>query len=171
MLIKILITGIGNIGKSSLREMLAHKFGGQVIQIDMDYHSHEDIPRSSEKTILVEDVHGLERHPEQYDKIIYLMPPPNHVMLWLRRAWAWFSSGIVDLSDPKGVNRRYAFSNIPIILNIGLKNILFRRQWISNDMQTIKRKLEDKTVIVNTVDMGFEEIEKFLFMNRKREII
>jgi prephenate dehydrogenase len=80
---KILITGIGNIGKSSLRELVAHKFDGQVIQIDMDYYAHEDIPQSSEKIVLVEDVHGLERNPEQYDKIIYLMPPPNHIMLWL----------------------------------------------------------------------------------------
>jgi hypothetical protein len=49
----------------------------------MDYYAHEDIPQSSEKIVLVEDVHGLERNPEQYDKIIYLMPPPNHIMLWL----------------------------------------------------------------------------------------
>ena len=168
---KILMTGIGNIGKSSLREMVAHKFAGQVIQIDMDYYAHENIPQSSEKIVLVEDVHGLERNPEQYDKIIYLMPPPNHVMLWLRRAWAWFSGGIVDLSDPKGGNKKYALSNIPIILKIVLRNILFRKQWISNDMQTIKRKLEDKTIIVKTVDTGFEEIQKFFFMNRKREII
>ncbi|MBW1707573.1 MAG: hypothetical protein JRJ86_20815, partial [Deltaproteobacteria bacterium] len=62
---KILITGIGNIGKSSLREMVAHKFPDQVIQIDMDYHVHEDIPESSDKAVLVEDVHGLERNPEQ----------------------------------------------------------------------------------------------------------
>ena len=85
---KILITGVGNIGKSSLREMVAHKFDGQVIQIDMDYYAHEDIPESSEKVILVEDVHGVERNPEQYDRIIYFMPPPNHIMLRLRRAWA-----------------------------------------------------------------------------------
>ena len=78
---KILITGIGNIGKSSLREMVAHKFDGQVVQIDMDYYAHDDIPRSSEKIVLVEDVHGLERHPEQYDKIVYLTPPQNHIMV------------------------------------------------------------------------------------------
>ena len=83
---KILITGIGNIGKSSLREMVAHKFVGQVIDIDMDYNTHADIPESSNKVVLIEDVHGLERHSDQYDKIIYLMPPQNHIMLWLKRA-------------------------------------------------------------------------------------
>ena len=167
---KILITGIGNIGKSTVREKVADKFPERILQIDMDYYVHEDIPESSEKVILVEDVHGLEKNPEQYDKVVYLMLPPNHIMLWLRRAWAWFSTGIVDLSDPKGVNKRYAFSNIPIILKIVLKNILFRKQWVLGDLQAIKRKLEDKTVIVKTVDMGFEEIEKLIFMNWKREV-
>ncbi len=97
---KILITGIGNIGKSTLREKIANVFPEKVIQIDMDYFEHEEIPQSSEKVILVEDVHGLERNPEQYDKIIYLMPPKSHTFLWIKRAWAWFSGGIVDLSEP-----------------------------------------------------------------------
>jgi len=166
---KILITGIGNIGKSSLREMVGYKFAEQVIQVDMDYFDQEDIPDSSEKHILVEDVHGLERDPGQFDKIIYLMPPPNHIMLWLKRAWSWFSSGIVDLSDPKGVNKRYAFSNIPIILKIVLKNIIFRKQWISDDLKSIQGELEDKTIIVDTVAEGFKEIEKLLSRNHGRE--
>ena len=154
---KILITGIGNIGKSSLREMVAHKFDGQVIQIDMDYYAHEDIPQSSEKVVLVEDVHGLERNPEQYDKIIYLMPPPNHIMLWLRRAWAWFSGGIVDLSDPKGVNKKYAISNIPIIFKIVMINILYRTRWVQSDLQIIKNGLKDRAVIIENKNMGFEK--------------
>ena len=157
---KILITGIGNIGKSSLREMVAHKFVGEVIDIDMDYCTSEDIPRSSNKVVLIEDVHGLERNSDQYDKIIYLLPPKNHIRLWLRRAWAWFSSGIVDRPDPKGICKPYAFFNIPIILKIVLKNILFRKKWVSGDMQIIKKKFEDKTSIVKSVDMGYKEIEK-----------
>ncbi len=88
------------------------------------------------------------------------MPPRNHIMLWLRRAWAWFSSGIVDLPDPKGISKPYAFSNIPIILKIVLKNILFRKKWVSDDIQIIKKEFEDKTVIVKSIDMGYKEIEK-----------
>ena len=91
-------------------------------------------------------------------------------MLWLRRAWAWFSGGVVDLSEPKGVNKRYALSNIPIIFKIVLKNMLFRKQWILGDMQVIKRKFKDKTVIVKTISMGFEEIENF-FLKQNKEII
>ncbi len=155
---KILITGIGNIGKSSLREMVAHKFAGQVVQIDMDYYAHENVPQSSEKIVLVEDVHGLERNLEQYDKVIYIMPPPNHIVLWLRRAWTWFSSGIVDLSDPKGVNKKYALSNIPIIFRIVLRNILCRKRWVQSDLQIVKNRFEDRAVTIENKDIGFERI-------------
>ena len=78
---KILITGIGNIGKSTLRERVAQCFPEKIIQVDMDYYKHGDMPESKDKTVLVEDVHGLEKNPEQYDKIIYLMPPANHTLL------------------------------------------------------------------------------------------
>lgn len=159
---KILITGIGNIGKSSLREMVAHEFPGRVIQIDMDYCGHEDIPEQSNMVLLVEDVHGLERDPEQYDNIVYLMPPPNHSILWLKRAWAWFSGGVVDLSNPKGINKRYAFPNIPIILKILYQNIIFRKRWISDDIQIIKKKFGDKTVVVENITEGFMEIKKMI---------
>lgn len=162
---KILITGIGNIGKSTLREKVAHKVSEQVIQIDMDYNTHEDIPQTSSKTILIEDVHGLERNSDQYDKIIYLLPPSNHIILWLRRAWAWFSGGIVDLSNPKGVNKPYAISNIPIILKIVVKNVFFRKQWIRDDMQIIKKELKDRTLIIKKIDNGFYEMEKFITIN------
>ncbi|MBW2030341.1 MAG: hypothetical protein JRJ31_14865 [Deltaproteobacteria bacterium] len=164
---KILITGIGNIGKSSLREMVAHKFPGQVIQIDMDYHNHQDIPESSDKVVVVEDVHGLERNPEQYDKIVYLMPPSNHFVLWMRRAWAWFSGGVVDLSAPKGVNRPYAFSNIPVIVKIVLRNIISAKRWVLGDMETIRNKLEEKTVIVKNVTEGLREIDTFVSRSEK----
>ena len=165
---KILITGIGNIGKSSLREMVAHKFPDQVIQIDMDYHSHEDIPDGAEELVLVEDVHGLEGEPEQYDRIIYLMPPRNHIVLWIKRGWAWFSSGTVDLSDPKGINKPYAVSNIPIILKIVLKNILLARHWVYDDLRKIRKTLGDKTIIVSSLESGFREIISFL--KRETEI-
>jgi len=147
--------------------MVAHKFPGQVIQIDMDYHDHQGIPESSDKVVVVEDVHGLERNPEQYDKIIYLMPPPNHFVLWMRRAWAWFSGGVVDLSAPKGVNRPYAFSNIPVIVKIVLRNIISAKRWVLGDMETIRNKLEEKTVIVKNVTEGLREIDTFVSRSEK----
>ena len=160
---KILITGIGNIGKSTLREMVGARCPGKVIQIDMDYQTHDVVPDGAEEFVLVEDVHGLEGAPDQYDKIIYLMPPKNHILLWLKRGWAWFSSGVVDLSDPKGVNRPYAFLNIPIILKIVLKNILLAKHWVYDDLRKIRKTLGDKTIIVSSLESGFREILSIYF--------
>jgi len=153
---KILITGIGNVGKSTLREKIAAEYPGVFLQIDMDYYKENEIPASNGQSLLVEDVHGLERNPEQFDKIIYLMPPSNHIYLWLKRAWSWFSSGLVDLSEPKGINKKYAIQNIPVILRIVLKNILLRKRWVRNDMEIIERNFQDKVVIIEN-PMSFEK--------------
>lgn len=151
---KILITGIGNVGKSTLREKIAADYPDLFLQIDMDYYREKELPDSSGRSLLVEDVHGLEKNPEQFDKIIYLMPPPNHIYLWLKRAWAWFASGRVDLSAPKGINKKYAIQNIPIIFKIVLKNILLRKKWLKNDMKIIERTLQGKVVIIeNPMDL------------------
>lgn len=80
---KILITGIG---KSSLREKLALTFPNNVISVDMDYTNK--IPSDKDKVVIVESVHGLEENPHMFDKILYLLPPRWHPILWLKRAWA-----------------------------------------------------------------------------------
>lgn len=157
-IMKILITGIGNIGKSTLREKIAHAYPDKVFQIDMDYHDHDDIPHSSTKNILVEDVHGLEKNPQQYDWIIYLMPPPFHVILWFKRAWAWFSGGKVDLSNPKGINKRYAIYNIPVIFKIVAENLLRRKKWVKNDLFIIDDHLKYKTTIVENQVQGYDKV-------------
>jgi len=59
---KILITGIGCVGKSSLRERLALDFPDNVISVDMDYN--REIPSEGDKVVIVEFVHGLEENPQ-----------------------------------------------------------------------------------------------------------
>lgn len=135
---RVLITGIGNVGKSTLRENIGDKFKNDIIQIDMDYYSAE-IEELPDKIALIEDVHGLEKDLNLYDRIIYLMPPKNHLMLWLKRAWVWFSTGVVDLSSPKGKNKRYSIFNIPIILGIVIKNLLLKKRWIKNDLKILSQ--------------------------------
>lgn len=81
---KILITGIGCIGKSSLRERIALDFPDNVISVDMDYN--KKIPSDRNKAVIVESVHGLEENPQTFDKILYLLHPRWHAVLWLRRA-------------------------------------------------------------------------------------
>lgn len=157
---KILITGIGCIGKSSLRERLVSEFPDKVIAVDMDYD--KEIPSAEDKVVVVESVHGLEENPQVFDKILYLLPPRWHILLWLRRAWAWFATGIVDLSAPKGKRKRFAISNIPIILKILMRNIFGSRKWIREDLSQIQEGLEDKTNITSSLDEGHGLIKAWI---------
>jgi len=160
---KILITGIGCIGKSSLREKLALTFPDNVVSVDMDYTSK--IPLDKDKIIIVESVHGLEDNPRMFDKILYLLPPRWHPFLWLKRGWAWFSTGVVDLSEPKGKRKRYSITNILLILKILVRNIFMSRKWIRGDISYIQAKLKDKTHITSSADEGYRMI-KFWIINQ-----
>lgn len=157
---KILITGIGCIGKSSLREKLTLDFPDRVISVDMDYD--KEIPSEDDNVVIVESIHSLEENPQMYDKILYLLPPRGHIILWLRRAWTWFSMGIVDLSAPKGKRKRFAISNIPIILKILMRNIYLRRSWIKVDIDILQNELRDKICITSSIDRGYKVIEYWI---------
>ena len=150
---KVLITGIGCIGKSTLREKLDSEFPDKVISVDMDYD--KQIPSDEGKVVIVESVHGLEDNPQMFDKILYLLPPRGYPILWFKRAWAWFSTGVVDLSEPKRKIKRYAISNIPIILKILIRNIFMSKRWIRADLSYIQAELKDKAYITSSVDEGF----------------
>lgn len=158
---RILITGIGCIGKSSLRERLSLDFPDNVITVDMDYDN--EIPSDSEKIVIVESVHGLEQNPEMFDKILYLLPPRSHFLIWLNRAWAWFSTGIVDLSAPKGIKKRFALSNIPLIMKILIRNIFMSKRWVRGDIHKIKEKLIGRTHIVYSNYEAYKTIKSWIF--------
>jgi len=157
---KILITGIGCIGKSSLREKLALDLPDNLISVDMDYN--REIPSERDKVVIVESFHGLEENPYMFDKILYLLPPRWHPFLWLRRAWAWYSTGIVDLSAPKGKRKRFAISNIPIILKILMRNIFGSRRWIRADLNKIQKELRNKTYITSSVNERYRVIKSWI---------
>lgn len=157
---KILITGIGCVGKSSLRERLALDFPDNVISVDMDYN--REIPSEGDKVVIVESVHGLEENPQTFNKILYLLPPRWHIILWLRRTWSWFATGIVDLSAPKGKRKQFAISNIPIILKILMRNIFGSRRWIRADLNKIQEELKGKTHITSSVNEGYRMIKSWI---------
>lgn len=156
----ILIAGIGCIGKSSLRKKIASNFSDQVISVDMDYDSI--IPHVKDKIVIVESVHGLEDNAQCYDKILYLKPPYNHIILWFKRAWIWFTTGIVDFSKPKGKMKRYSICNIPVILRILGRNLFMRNRWINNDLKIIKNKFSGRTKDVSSIDEGYKIIKSWL---------
>jgi len=157
---KILITGIGCIGKSSLRERLALTFPDDIISVDMDYTSK--IPSDKDKIVIVESVHGLEENPRIYDKILYLLPPRWHPFLWLKRGWAWFSTGVVDLSEPKGKRKKFAISNIPLIVKILMRNIFMSRKWVKEDLNQIEEGLSSKTHIISSDNEGYRIAKSFI---------
>lgn len=157
---KVLITGIGCIGKSTLREKLDSEFLDEVISVDMDYDKH--IPSDEGKVVIVESVHGLEDNPQMFDKILYLLPPRGHPILWFKRAWAWFSTGIVDRSAPKGKRKQFAIFNIPIILKIIVRNIFGRTGWIREDLNKIQKGLEARTNIASSVNVGYGIIKSLI---------
>jgi len=159
-MIIFLITGIGCIGKSSLREKIAMNFPSQVISVDMDYE--KEIPHVKNKIVIVESVHGLDENPQKFDKILYLLPPKGHTVLWLIRAWTWFSTGIVDFAAPKGKRKKFAISNIPIILKMLIRNIFMSRKWIREDLNQIQEKLRSKTHITSSSNEGYREIKYWI---------
>ena len=157
---KILITGIGCIGKSTIRKKIASDFPNKVTTIDMDYDYN--IPNTQNKIIVIESVHGLEHKPQTYDKILYLLPPKNHLLLWLKRGTIWFKTGIIDLSKPKGKRKPNAISNIPIITKILARDILLSKKWVKSDLTHIEQKLRNKTYIASSVEEGHRTVTKWI---------
>ncbi len=158
---RILITGVGNVGKSTLREEVAASYGDNIIQVDMDYYQGP-LPPKGEKIVLVEDVHGLEKPSEYYDVVLYLKPMRGHFIRWLRRGKAWFSSGIVDIADRGGNGRPYSLANIPLILRIVLRNLLHYRQWVRDDLHVLQEKFKERYWVADEVEEGKEILLKFL---------
>lgn len=109
--------------------------------------------------VIVESVHGLEENPQMFDRILYLLPTRWHIILWFRRAWAWFSMGIVDLSAPKGKRKRFAISNISIILKILIRNIFLSRSWVRTDIRQIQQELSSETCIVSSIEQSYRVIK------------
>jgi hypothetical protein len=163
----ILITGIGCVGKSTIRKRIAQKYPNDVFTVDLeaDMDHSAEAPKNIDKIVIAESVHGLENNPNQYDKILYLMPPKNHILLWLKRAWIWFSTGVVDVANPQGKNKKYAISNIPIIIKLVLRNLWHRKRWVKDDLNFINTNLRENTKIAIGIDEGYNTLENWVEEN------
>jgi len=157
---RILTTGIGCVGKSSLRERLNSDFPNDVTSVGTDYD--REVPSDANKAAIVESIHRLEKDPQMFDKILYLLPLGQHPILWLRRTRAWFSMRIVDLSAPKGKRKRFAVSNVPIILQILVRNVLLRRKWIDADPTRVREQVDDKTRVARSASQGYHVISTWI---------
>lgn len=134
-----MITGIGCIGKSTLRRRVESHLGHRVVCIDRD--DRAPLPEvAQDQCLVVEAVHGLDEPHERWGLVVYLLPPPGHLRRWLRRGFAWFRTGRVD--RPHRVARGpWSLLNLPLILGIVARNLLLARKWVCRDLKRIRRDL------------------------------
>lgn len=148
-----MITGIGVVLKSSLGREIVRTVP-ESLRVDLDYiplyqynRLLEEEKNDPDILLVLESVHGLEEkahvfdaeisnNPCSYDLIIYLLPPKNHLWLWLNRAWSWFACGTIDLN--RGNHRKYSLANIPLILGDLNRQFWNRRKWVKKDLKKIQ---------------------------------
>jgi hypothetical protein len=138
----VLVTGLGNVGKSSFRRYLVRTLRAYrytVLQADADGYSEARNPQDidlvditevsslCENTIcVVEDVNALGQDPllplTRYDLIFYVSADwDTHLQFWIGRGWQWFKRGAYDYTPNtgfKGTRRKYDPRNAPGILRV-----------------------------------------------------
>ena len=158
--LKILITGIGITGKSTLRRLLVgilRDVGLSVEQYDADRFREirdpvditllKTLPDIFQENVvyIIEDVHGPLQSAtlplEKYDLILYIKPDIfSHLMFWLQRAGVWFKIGRFSWEPERGwlgTGKAYDFRNIVPILKTMLRDFRNRKKWISEDLKSI----------------------------------
>ena len=156
----VLITGIGCIGKSSLRRRVASALGSRVVEVDRD----EGLPEPEvgpDQVLVVESVHGLDEPPERWGLVVYLLPPPGHSWRWIRRGLAWFRTGRVD-RPPRAVRRAWSPFNLPLIFRILARNIRHSEQWVRKDLDRVDSIFHGRVLVTRDPDAAFQELVDFI---------
>ncbi len=157
---KVLITGIGCVGKSTLRQRVAEALGRKVICIDRDDGDLE--PEVAPGQILVvESVHGLDEPLESWGLVIYLLPPPGHALRWIRRGLVWFRTGQVD-RPPRALRRAWSLLNIPLIVWLVGRNVWKASRWVKEDRKRIEEFFPNGTIVTDDTELAFHEIQGFI---------
>jgi hypothetical protein len=162
----VLITGIGCVGKSTLRRRVATELGDRVVDVDRD-DTDEDPPVGPDQVLVVESVHGLEDPADRWDMVVYLLPPPGHTFRWLNRGLVWFRTGRVD-RPPRAIRRPWSVLNLPLIIRIIARNIWNARRWILEDLQLLD-ELNARVSIVSGTNDGLHAIANLLTDRRQRD--
>ncbi len=156
----VLITGIGCVGKSTLRRRVADALGERVVDVDRD-DAAADPPVAPHQVLVVESVHGLEQPPETWDLVVYLLPPPGHAQRWFDRGMAWLRAGRVD-RPPRAVRRPWSLLNLPLIVRLVVRNIWNARRWVRGDAQVLEAADWQRVVITRDADTAFRDMCAFL---------
>jgi len=152
--LKILITGVGITGKSTLRRTLKDLLSRMITSEDFD-GDYQEIPDFKEGIVyVIEDVHGLTEEAclllNDYDMILYLLPTPlSHLIFWLKRMLVWFREGKGSWDKHRkgwlGSGKKYDPLNIPLFINLLLYDFRHRRKWINQDMKVLSQ-VKDVTI-------------------------
>jgi len=157
---KVLITGIGIVGKSTLRRQLLQKMraaGAKVEHFDadcfditrhpLDVDCLKEIPKefSADTIYLIEDVHATMSQAimplPEYNLIVYLkVGAITQILFWLSRITHWLAVGQYSWEAKtgwQGNNKPYSLPNLLGILKNLFRNISHRKRWIEEDWQKI----------------------------------
>lgn len=147
--LKILITGVGITGKSTLRRTLKDLLSRIITAEDFD-GDYQEMPDFKEGIVyVIEDVHGLTEESclplNNYDLIIYLLPTPfSHLVFWLKRMLVWFREGKGSWDKKRqgwlGSGKKYDLLNIPLFIKLFIYDFRNRRKWIEHDVEVLDRK-------------------------------
>lgn len=158
---KVLITGIGISGKSTLRRRMVkicRSVGLKTEHYDADgfkkiRHPDDDdclaeLPCEfhGETVYIIEDIHAT--YPDkavyplgEYDYIFYIVPDRmSHIKFWLSRMRIWFATGKFlweQDSGWRGSGRPRDFTNILPMMKELWRNMINRDGWIKQDLQTL----------------------------------
>jgi len=148
--LKILITGLGVTGKSSLLKWLdkIHPPIPDAIFLDLD-HDRAELSRefSPWDYYFLEDVHGptaMAVYPlPVYDLVLYVLPGWfTHLRYWLSRMRIWFENGKYawdpDLNCNFGTGQPQDWRNLPGIIKYFWQHFPKRGQTISEDLIALK---------------------------------
>jgi len=148
--LKILITGLGITGKSSLLKWLKTFLPliQNTIMLDLDY-DREKLPKAFEPNILyvLEDVHGPTKNAVipliEYNLILYLLPSWfTHLKYWLARMHIWYQLGLYawdpDKDQRRGTGKSKDWRNLPGIFKEFVAHFPKRSSTIDEDLVVLK---------------------------------
>lgn len=156
----VLITGIGCIGKSTLRRRVAIALGSRVVEVDRDDGLAEP-EVGPDQVLVVESVHGLDEPPERWGLVVYLLPRPGHAWRWIHRGLAWLRTGRVD-RPPRAVRRAWSPFSLPLILRIIARNIRHSSRWVREDLERVGAISHGRVLITRDPDTAFQELVDFI---------
>lgn len=166
--VSVLITGIGCVGKSSLRRRVAKALGPKVVCVDRDDASPDPVVAPGQ-ILVVESVHGLDEPPERWGLVVYLLPPPRHTLRWLRRGLAWLRTGQVD-RPPRALRPPWSLLNLPLIGCLVTRNILLAPQWVREDLRRIEALFQGRVVITDDLDEALKMVVGFVLETKDRSL-